>query len=218
MTTKFSKWILYLSSYIPLYIIFIISNLFDVYGNYELLKINGQYNFKSLISLSKVNIILIILFISLTLISLILLITIINIIGRGSEYVNLYEIKKNNKSINEYILVYILPFITVKTNDYKELTIFMLVFMLIGVLAVKNDLVYINPILYIMKFNIYSFKENNYSLEESILISKYSIVEIKNFYMNNSSEIVARASKLAEGVYYIPQILKNNETKLKNRE
>lgn len=205
MTTKFSKWILYLSSYIPLYIIFIISNFFDIYRNYELLKSDGQYNLKILISLSKVNIILIILFISITLISLILLIIVIKVVGRSSEYINLYEIKKNNKSINEYILVYILPFITVQTNDYKELTIFMLVFLLIGILAVKNDLVYINPILYIMKFNIYSFKENNNSLEEAILISKYTLVEIKNIYINNSNEIVARASKLAEGVYYIPK-------------
>lgn len=205
MTTKFSKWILYLSSYIPLYIIFIISDFFDIYENYELLKVDGQYNFKCLISLSKVNIILIILFISITLISLILLMTIIKVIGRSSEHINLYEIKKNNKSINEHILVYILPFITVQTNDYKELTIFMLVFVLIGILAVKNDLVYINPILYIMKFNIYLFKENNNELEDAILISKYTIVEIKNIYMNNSSEMVARASKLADGVYYIPK-------------
>lgn len=205
MATKFSKWILYLSSYIPLYAIFVVSNFFDIYNNYILLNEKKTYNLRNLISLSKVNCILIIFFICISILSLVLLMFIIKVVGRSSEYIDIYEIKKNNKSINEHILVYILPFITVQTNDYKELTIFMLVFLLIGVLAVKNDLVYINPILYIMKFNIYSFKENNDSLEESILISKYTIVEIKNIYMNNSSEIVARASKLAEGVYYIPK-------------
>lgn len=203
MATKFSKWILYLSSYIPLYLIFVVNNSFDIYSSYIALNKKNSYNLNNLISLTKVNFFLIIFFICISIISLILLIVILNVVGRSSEYMDFYEIKKNNKSINEYILVYILPFITVQTNDYKELTIFILIFLLIGILSVKNDLVYINPILYIMKFNIYSFKEDNNSLEESILISKYTILELKNIYNTNANKINARASKMEHGVFYI---------------
>ena len=203
MTTKFSKWILYLSSYIPLYLIFVVSNLFDIYSSYITLNEKNLYNLNNLILVTKVNFFLIIFFICISIVSLILLMLILNVVGRSSEYMDFYEIKKNNKSINEYILVYILPFITVQTNDYKELTIFIIIFLLIGILSVKNDLVYINPILYIMKFNIYSFKETNDSLEESILISKYTILELKDIYNTDANRINARASRMAHGVFYI---------------
>ncbi len=33
--TKFSKWILYISSYIPLYAIFIVSNISNLYDYYK---------------------------------------------------------------------------------------------------------------------------------------------------------------------------------------
>lgn len=212
MITKLSKWILYLSSYIPLYIIFIVSNCFDIYNNHKLLIQNTECNLNNLISLvnslysiSKINFILILLFSVISLFSLGLLLKIINQAGKCSEYIDIYSIKKNNKSINEYILVYILPFITVKTNDYKELATFIIVFLLIGVITVKNDLVYINPILYFLKYNIYLFKENNDSSEESIIISRHTILQLKKLRdtSNSLNKMNTKASKIADGVFYI---------------
>ncbi|WP_066895640.1 hypothetical protein [Clostridium nigeriense] len=203
MFTKISKWILFISSYIPLYIIFIVSNLFDIYSNYKSLVGNNTFSPQLLILNSEVNIILILIFTILSIISLILLLLIFKVAGKSSEYTSMYDISKNNKSINEYVLVYILPFITVKTNDYKELVIFIIIFFLIGLLSVKNDMVYINPILYIMKYNIYTFKEDKRSLESSILISQYSILDLKRNSNGGTDKINVRASIIGEGVYYI---------------
>lgn len=203
MFTKFSKWILYISSYIPLYIIFIASNLFDIYDNYVDLAEKNTYDPLTLMINSKINIILASIFLIIAIIFFILLLLLLRIAGKSSEFQDMYEIKKNNKAINEYVLVYILPFITVQTNNYRELTIFFIIFFLVGVLAVKNDLVYINPVLYIMKYNVYTFKENKNSLEESVLLSKYTILEINQNRINGTEKINMRASTLSNGVYYI---------------
>lgn len=203
MFTKISKWILFISSYIPLYIIFIVSNSFDIYSNYRNLVNNNTFSPQLLILNSEVNIILISIFIIISIISLVLLLTIFKFAGKSSEYNTMYDISKNNKSINEYVLVYIIPFITVKTNDYKELAIFIIIFFLIGLLSVKNDMVYVNPILYIMRYNIYTFKEDKNSLESSILISRYSILDLKRIANTGTDKINMRASIIGEGVYYI---------------
>ena len=202
MLTKTSKWILFISSYIPLYMIFIVSNIFDIHSNYEELILSNIYNSQLLIENSKVNIFLIVIFFNLTIISYILLILILKLASNSSEYIDMYEISKNNSSINEYILVYILPFISVQTNDYKELSIFIMVFLLIGIISVKNDMVYINPILYIMKYNIYTFKKENNSAEHCILISKFTLVELRRNINIQTGKCINRSSLLGEGVYY----------------
>lgn len=202
MITKTSKWILYISSYIPLYIIFIVSNIFDVFYVYNKIKNIKEYSIHLLIKSTIINVKLIIVFTILIVFSLILLFSILSIDSKSSTYKNFYSLRRNNEKINEYILVYILPFITVKSNDYKELTIFLLIFILIGIISVKNDLVYVNPILYLLKYNIYLLKYPQDAIDESILITKYSIIEMKKI-SKESNFLRMRASKLSEKIYFI---------------
>ena len=202
MITKFSKWILFISSYIPLYIIFIVSNSFDIYNIYEQIRSLKNYSLGMLIGRIEVNVFLIITFTVLITISLIFLKIILWRASSSSSFENIREIEINNKSVNDYILVYILPFISVQSNDFKQLTIFLLVFITIGVISVKNDLVYINPILYLFKYNVYIIKIDS-NRSSSILITKYAVLELKENGIYENETINIRISKISSNIYYI---------------
>ncbi|SHH23417.1 hypothetical protein [Clostridium grantii] len=210
MITRFSKWILYISSYIPLYIIFIISNSFDIYSGYLEIKIREDYNINLLIDAAKKNIVLIIVFLCLSIFSFVLLIKIIKAASSSTNYNDFYCLKRNNEKINEYILVYILPFITVNSNDFKALTMFLVIFIVIGIVSVRNDLVYVNPILYMLQYNIYSFTGNQETEERFILITKYSILELKKIGRFENNCIRIRGSKLSSNVYLIKKTHQQN--------
>ncbi|NFK66476.1 hypothetical protein FDB14_18620 [Clostridium botulinum] len=205
MITKFSKWILYVSSYIPLYLIFIVSNIFDIYSKYNIIKNDEKYNIYFLISNTKINLIIIGIFLGIICTSLMLLKLILKKSSTSNTFHEFYSVRKNNEKINEYVLVYIIPFITVKSNDCKEITVFALLFLLIGIISVKNDLVYVNPVLYMMKYNIYLFKDNPQTCEETVLITQYSIIDLKQVGIWNSDIncIKIKSSSLSDKVYLI---------------
>ncbi|CEK35416.1 hypothetical protein UMC2_23721 [[Clostridium] sordellii] len=210
MITKFSKWILFISSYIPLYIIFIVSNIFDIFYNYQKLGGMKKNNIWTLIRITKNNIILIIIFFTIIVLAFIMINIMIRRCSNNSYFEDFRNIQKNNKSINDYVLVYILPFISIQSNDFKQLTIFIMVFSIIGIVSVKNDLVYINPILYFMKYNIYTFQNDNIN-ESNILITKFTILELKSMAKIKENECISiRASKISDNVYLIGKIYGNN--------
>lgn len=203
MITRFSKWILFISSYIPLYSIFIVSNIFDIYNKYTKLKNKKNFDIWMLIQNAKNNVILIIIFLAIIILALIMILILINRCCKNSNYEEVKNIKKNNKSINDYVLVYILPFISIQSNDFKQLTIFLMVFSIIGVVSVRNDLVYVNPILYFMNYNIYTFN-NDKSDVSNILITKYTILELKTLSKSNDNKVLnIRISKISDNVYLV---------------
>lgn len=203
--TKFSKWILFISSYIPLYLIFIVSNSFDIWSRYKEINQYSDYTNYMLINCSEFNLVNLFIFIILSLLSLTLLAIILKKESTSTTYHNLYNIKKNNGKINEYVLVYILPFITVNSSNLKDLIIFLIIYFVIGFLSVKNDIVYVNPILYMAKYNLYSYKEDTNAEEESVLITKYSIIDLKRKgnWDSGNKKIRIMATKLNEGVHFI---------------
>jgi len=196
--TKFSKWILYISSYIPLYAIFIVSNISNLYDCYK--KEKG-FSLNLLLKEKNINFILIIIFIMLIFVSFALLRISLREASKSTNYEEFFNIKKSNEKVSDYILVYILPFIGVNSTDRTEFIIFILVFLLIGNILVKNDSVYINPMLYMMKYNILES-------EDKILISKYSIAELKRkgAWDNSSNKLKIRVSKLCNNIYIIYKI------------
>lgn len=202
MITKFSKWILFISSYIPLYIIFIVSNGFDIYSKYEKIRIKENYDINMLIASSKIHIFLIITFLILIVFSFVFLKILFWRCSQHSTFEKMKDLEINNNSVNEYILVYILPFINVQSNDYKQLTIFLMVLITIGIISVRNNLVYINPVLYSQKYNIYRFK-NETNSNENILITKFTISQIMDNGKIKDEYINVRLSKISENVYYI---------------
>ena len=155
-----------------------------------------------LIEASKIHIFLIITFLLLIVFASIPLKIMLWRCSQHSTLEKIKDLEINNKSVNEYVLVYILPFINVQSNDYKQLTIFLMILIIIGIISVRNNLVYINPVLYSQKYNIYKFK-NETNSNENILITKFTILEIMENGNIKDEYINIRLSKISENVYFI---------------
>lgn len=164
MLTKFSAWILFVSSYIPLFIIFAINNLFKYF---ETKSNSGNIIHPSL------NLIIACSFILICIISFILLKVILTLVSSSTESMEVLNITKSNSDIINYLFVYIVPFISIDTSSLKDLIIFFILLIVIGVISVENNLIYINPTLYFMRYNIYKIND------KCMLISRKSDVSIK---------------------------------------
>lgn len=202
MISKLGKVILFITSYIPLYIIFLISNAFELSDKYYKLKTkypNGfgiKFFIESNIGISIITFILIFVLIF----ALILLKIMLNQVRGSSIYEYVSDLKKGNDKINEHIFVYIMPFIGFDSGTPKSFTIFSLIFILICFVAVKNDLVYINPTLYLRGYNVYTCKQGQ---NECILISKKSLIELNNYKVENENRLYLRVSKIHTNIMFV---------------
>ncbi|ARU62747.1 hypothetical protein CBW65_18570 [Tumebacillus avium] len=87
----------------------------------------------------------------------------------------------NSNYITNYFAVYIFPFITLNMTQFDGIGTVVLLTCIIGYVYIKNDILYINPILNILfKYNVYSaeIEENNVTTEV-ILLSRKSRAKIK---------------------------------------
>lgn len=162
MLTKISLWVLYVSSYIPLFFILSINNIFIYYEEFPENKSSAFF--------TEIIILILVLVI---VISYILLKMILKLPRECSgDQFNIKRISKSNEEILSYFFAYLVPFILLNVSSIREVITFILVFIFMGIICVKNDLIYINPTLYILGYNIYTIEIDNG--DKHILISKKS--------------------------------------------
>ena len=164
---RISMYILFISSYIPLFIILVIFNL-DINRTIEFVKIilNLQLNLKLLLFNLTISDIY---FWFLIIISIIILIYIKILLKKSVGYndlITIDEIDNENGTILEYIMTYLLSFSSSDFSNFSQINIqtiitFWLILGVIGMLYVKNNMLYVNPTLHIFfKYNIYKIKSN----------------------------------------------------------
>lgn len=107
----------------------------------------------------------------------------------GENKVAQGRIENTSKSTLEYFLTYVVPLLTFNLTEWKEFTIFGIVFFIIGVLYVKSDLIYMNPTLVLLRYNIYKL----------VLEDREVVVISKN---NNRKSIQNPVIEIGNGVYY----------------
>lgn len=159
------KWMIFLTSYIPLFILIIIKDLKD-------LTINSlEITFKE-------NKLFIFVVLILSIISS--LITIILFRAQKCEPLEIKEIEKVDESILEYFVTYLIPLLEIELGNKVSILINIIIFIIIGVYQVKGNKLYLNIILVFLGYSIYRCNSRY------ILISKKSIDDFK---INNQIKI-----------------------------
>jgi len=75
--------------------------------------------------------------------------------GREGEPTKIVKAKSRNDAITNYILVYILPFILFDFSDTFNWIVFLLLFLLIGLIQVRSNHLFVNPVIGAAGYNIY---------------------------------------------------------------
>ena len=136
---------LYLSAFIPLYVLVIIRILIDIINH------NLSFNFLNTTTLIILSI----------LIAVGINGAVVSVSHLDSKEVQIKVIKKT--SITEqyflgYFSLFVLFALTFELEKVSMFVVFTIVILLIGIVYVKNDLFYINPFLNILGYNFYDIK------------------------------------------------------------
>lgn len=153
----------FLSSYIPLYILLIIANI-DI----------EEGVLKGIINLFTRNVFWTIIYILILLPLLIFLLFLLKK-PQSKEKPNVYQSVEDN--LISYIMTYITPLLTIdiaNNQDDRTVIINIFLFFIIGLLYVKQDLIYLNPTFLLLGFNIYKDSQ-----KDRYVITKLTINDLK---------------------------------------
>jgi hypothetical protein len=185
MVRKSTLFALFLVSYIPLFLILAIQNIKD-----SIIDDKGV-NLTTLQILE--NNLLSLILLSISILSLIYYLIFIKINDSGGfrNPKKIIRIKNSGVEYLSYLATYIIPFIGLKFDTWNNLIATSLLFLIIGFIYTKTNLLYANPTLALFGYyiNLATFEDG----EERTIISKGKIKR------NNSYKY----KELSEDIYYI---------------
>jgi len=108
----------------------------------------------------------------------------------GGRYEKLEgRIENTGKATLQYFLTYVIPFLAVEIFDWQDLATYGIIFVIIGILYIKSDLIYLNPTLLLLRYNIYKVVTAE---REIVVISK-----------NDNRKIISNPMiEIGSGVYF----------------
>lgn len=182
------KILMFLSSYSPLYI-------FIITLNYDLEDVKTSlYRLTVPKAIVKGDIILYILLVLIIISNLMLYVLVVRS-KKSSETIKIKKIENGNDKVLDYILAYIVSFMTtnfaeIVTNDSKVIITAILIQLLLGYLYCKSNMLYINPVLNVIGYDIYLVDTPN---NKVILLTKD-----KKFYKKVKDDVNTNGFKNIE--------------------
>lgn len=213
ITTYRNRIILFISSYLPMYLIIIIQNSGSIFDKIEQILNEKNMSIWAIMS-SKSMIILglkgimrflefyvIFFFIVLSIVSLYLVKRMIDSLRDYKDesfQLKVTNIKNGNyQYVITYFSAYIFPFITINLSTISGILEFLVLWWLIGYIYVKNNLIYINPTLNIFfKYNIY---ETDLEYQDEDEIISFSAILLSKKERGNIKKV--QVIKESEGLY-----------------
>lgn len=176
--TQFFKWNMFFTSFLPLWISIVVTDLWTI-GN----KI--VENSKEAFENSKIEIITIVLLIGYTLFSMFYISRIISVQERSTnkEQGIIVRAKRANKLSAEFLLAYILPMIAVDFSSMNNIVLFLIYFVVLSFLCIRNSNVYTNIFLELKGYKMYEcdierrVMNRTITDEACLVISKYSLIQ-----------------------------------------
>lgn len=167
MLTKFAKWLLFITSYVPLFLLLLLNNLglkeWSEWISPDLLKQafckNMHFNWAMII------------------LSICSVIILIGFGGLKSNSHIIYKsevIRNNSGDILNYFITYLFPLLSMDIENANSIIVNCLVFWLIGLLYVKGDMLYLNPMLMFFRYHVIQ-------IGDKVLITRKSIVELQQY-------------------------------------
>ncbi|MGX7232221.1 hypothetical protein ACWODG_05600 [Enterococcus italicus] len=173
------KFIFYLSSFLPLYLLLFIQNVQIKGENQKKLTIKAFFSQFYLTSSGSVKIFWIVL-------TILSMVSILGVFIFAKIYMKSSGRKATLKNVNYvredtmgYIVTYIVPMIAMDIHSGRSLLVNFLLFLIIGSFYIKNDQIFMNPL-----YNFFGF--NVFSAEDRVYITKLKKHEIRVISKNNT--------------------------------
>ena len=176
--TQFFKWNMFFTSFLPLWISIVVTDLWTI-GN----KI--VENSKEAFENSRIEIITIVLLIGYTLFSMFYISRIISVQERSTnkEQGIIVRAKRANKLSAEFLLAYILPMIAFDFSSMNNIVLFLIYFVVLSFLCIRNSNVYTNIFLELKGYKMYEcdierrVMNRTITDEACLVISKNNLIQ-----------------------------------------
>lgn len=176
------KILMFISSYFPLYVMLLILK-FNKYNTIS--KIVMLFQSKSFKVLIFVGVLLILIFLS--------FFSVYDIKKtKGNEYYNINKIARPDDTVISYMMTYIVPLLTTDTLSNEIVLINIFLFILIGYMYIRLNLIYLNPLWSIFGYIMYKTDS------DMIIITDIPYCRIKS--LNNSR---VKGTLLGGNIYLI---------------
>ncbi|MBM6833877.1 hypothetical protein [Megamonas hypermegale] len=176
----FVRSLMFISSYFPLYIFLLILQ-YKVYKD-----IDFVFTFENIYMV--VFVISMIFFILLSFLSMYLLKK-----SSGSEKITIKKINRTDDNIISYIFTYILPIISFSLDDFPSALVNFLIFILVGFIYIKMDLMYLNPLWTLQGYISYEMEDKYIITDIPINTLRRNIGESLRGYSLSNGIFVAKA-------------------------
>lgn len=187
---------MFLLSFLPLYVILLIK------GSLESIKNIKEYNFYNF-STALYKLILSNVFWSTIFVMIVIpIISIVFIFLKSRKriiHVKVSSQEKIGDNIVSYVMTYIVPLTSLSySSSFSEYISNVLLFIIIMILYIRMDLIYLNPVLIIINFNIFKINEGP---SEKFVLTRLSFSQ---FTSKTKSDTVY-FNKLSNSLYYLPK-------------
>ncbi len=87
----------------------------------------------------------------------------------SGEFQEIRDMEDKSDKFLEYIIAYIIPFLGFSFDNIPDIVSLAIVFVIISILYIRSDLIYMNPILNFLGYNLFKANSND---SEFMIISK----------------------------------------------
>ncbi|MCY7062673.1 hypothetical protein MK385_07745 [Streptococcus oralis] len=183
----FSKWTLFITSYLPLYLWLLFSNI-----NYS------KFSLDRLIAFDFGHKIIRIIFVVLIFVSIIKLWILFKFDGKESLKIpREMEISPESDSLMNYIVTYFTPLLSFDMNNTTSIIMNLLLFLLIGLMYVGSNASYLNPVLGVFGFKIFGVTGFPHAHH---IITNLSFDDIETV---RETDVELTSYRLGDGIYII---------------
>lgn len=170
MIRPWVKWLLFLSSYLPLFVIMLIQD-FDSTGGKFPFKHQGFSAILMIIGLTTI---------------VVLLVLLKKRSKRAGRPMNVKSFTAKDIDSLQYAVVYVIPFLSMDFGDTKDFLSLTVMLVVVGLLYVNSDMIYVNPILNMMGYRFYEvFDEKRDSvtvLTKQKMVKEESVLKLVPLY------------------------------------
>jgi len=150
-----NKLILFISSYIPLYLLLVVKNILErITDEGRFINIVDKLN--SWKKFDEINDYAIVIIITLSVFSFFYLKRKITAIGSRKEYKVKSVVNETSHYYLSYISIYLISCLELSLNSIVDCFVFLFLMIIIGYIYISNNMVYMNPMLNFMGYKIYT--------------------------------------------------------------
>lgn len=181
--TKLYKWLLFISSYAPLYVLVAISNYDFALTPFVYFKdvwISGN----QLIFWVTIIVLLLLSFLAIGYFKW----------SDLNDSIKLEGLKPMNESILSYLITYVVPLTAMDVSSVNSLLVNVVLFLVIGIVYVNSNLVYLNILLILMGYRVYNDASDN------VIITNYTKNELTHSVRDGNNVL---CKEVTRGIYLV---------------